>query len=287
MLTPSSWLQQLWKKLSIHHITLSKFNSAIPCPCEGDVALMDALLDAKVICREETECSNRCWLYLQVFFLSDIVSGNGKMLLLEAYNGKQLPDWSSKWKWPRQSHPPKSHWKLWDIAVKEVFIKSETRVLRRPLGNWTASSHQRHKFVYNVYDSTILETHTNGTISEYTKVQGHTRQSNFYMHALHIHSMPCEFVPVTVSKPFQRIIYGKPHIEDIRNVNDTNDGTWQSYLHNLQPAIKYLLRYVSLPNNGLDVARAIRARRAISVSDDSVMKIRNSAAISWMITDKS
>ena len=197
----------------------------LPRPREAYLALMDALIDAKIFCRDEIECINRCHLYLQVFFLSDIVSGNGQLLLFKAQNGKKLLDRYSQWKWPRQPRPPKSHWKLWDLALKEVWIRSETRLLRRPLGNWSALSHQRHKFLYNLENSTILETHTNGTILEYNRVQGRTRQSNFYVFRNRLPSMPSECVPVTVSKPSQRIIYGEIQIENIRNVRTSNDGS--------------------------------------------------------------
>ena len=66
-LTPVSWLQQLWRKLSIHDITLYKYNSVIPYPREGDKALMDEIISAKIFCREEIECINRCRLFYKNF----------------------------------------------------------------------------------------------------------------------------------------------------------------------------------------------------------------------------
>ena len=129
MLTPSSWLQQLWRSLSMYSIKLTKMNSMIPLPRENDVALMDAVIQAKIFSREEVECINRCRLYMKVFFLSDIVSGNGKLILQEAYDGRELSDRTSRWQWLRQPRPPKKHWLLWDIALREVWARTETRCL--------------------------------------------------------------------------------------------------------------------------------------------------------------
>ena len=164
--------------------------------------------------------------FLQEFFISDIVSGNGRLLLLEARDGKQLQNRYSRWKWPRQPRPPKSHWKLWDIAIREIWIQSETRVLRFPLGNWLAQSHQIHKFVFDAEQSSIFETHTNGTISKYVRVQGRTRHSNFYMYHDTINSLPNHAVPTTVQKPSQRIIYGEMHMEEIRHFQINATTTW-------------------------------------------------------------
>ena len=100
-------------------------------------------------------------------FLSDIVSGNGKLLLQSICDGKLIQDRKSKWQWPRQPRPPKAHWQLWDIILKEVWAKSETRCLSTPLGDWLNTTHQQYKFLYSAYENAIFESFTNGNITKY------------------------------------------------------------------------------------------------------------------------
>ena len=56
-------------------------------------------------------------------------------------------------------------------------------------------------------------------------------------------------------------------------------------MNSLRPEVQYLLQFPTITNDGRDIARAIRDRSAIAVSDASVKKSRNSAAISWIITN--
>ena len=95
---------------------------------------MDKVIEAKIFTRQELCSINRCRLFLNVFFLSDIVSGNGRQLLGEARTGQKLHQSQSKWIWPRQTRPPPSDWKLWKVAINEIWIGNETHVLAQPLG---------------------------------------------------------------------------------------------------------------------------------------------------------
>ena len=144
----------------------------IPCEHGCTPGVVKYLLEKNP--REELECINRWQLYMKVFFLSDITSGNGTMILQEAYDGRELKNCTSRWQWPRQPRPPKKHWLLWEIALKEVWDCTETRRISRKLGNWLDPSHQNHKFVYNVSDNTIIEPFTNGRLMLYKNVPERT-----------------------------------------------------------------------------------------------------------------
>ena len=176
---------------------------------------MDKATMAKVFTREELCSINRCRLYLQVFYLSDIVSGNGRKLLHEAHEGQILTQRQSKWQWPWQTRPPNSDWKLWRIAITDVWINSETDLLTQPLGKWIGSSHQIFKFVYDVHDDAVIETFTNGTLHRYTKFQGVTRNSQLYFFDKQIFSIPSNVVPIQVHKPSNTTIYGESHLQEV------------------------------------------------------------------------
>lgn len=57
---------------------------------EFDFALMEKVVQAKLFTRQELCSMNRCRLYLQAFYLSDIVSENGRKILNEAFDGNTL-----------------------------------------------------------------------------------------------------------------------------------------------------------------------------------------------------
>ena len=180
-LTPYSWLQQLWGAVSKYGIAMYKPNSSMKVPRKHDFALMDRVIQSKIFNRDEIMSINRCRLFLQVFYLSDIVTCNGEKILPEALNGKFLLHPQSRWKWPRQPRPPKKDWKMWTLAINEAWILSETQFLHYPLGDWINDTHQIHKFVYCLDTSAIFETFTNGDIHEYRKVEHKTQNARNYV----------------------------------------------------------------------------------------------------------
>ena len=283
--TPVSWLQQLWHNVSKYNISLFRANSTLNPPRQQDFALMDKLVQAKKISREELQCINRCRLYLKVFFFSDLVSGNGTTILLEAWEGRQLHHRHSRWQWPRQTRPPPSNWVLWQMAIREIWASSETRLLKYPLGNWVHESHQVHKFVYAKESNTVYETFTNGSISAYPMLQGRTRFSKFFQYDKEVDCLPPDYVPITIHKQSKHILYGESEIERITSAITKGSLPWQEYLDSLDDEVKYLLQFANITNNGLDIARAIRNRTAIAVTDASVKKSTHTAAISWVICD--
>ena len=97
---------------------------------------MDTVIASNLFTKNEIETINRCRLYLRVFFLSDIVSGNGQYIIPDIVRGEKFEQLKSRWQWPRKPKPPKSSWNLWDIAITEVWAKSESLRLRHLLGNW-------------------------------------------------------------------------------------------------------------------------------------------------------
>ena len=115
-------------------------------PRQFDFALTDKAIEVKVFTRQELCSLNRCRLYLQVFYLSDIVSGNDRHILQEAEEGYLLSQRRNRWQWPRQPRPPPRDWKTWRIAIHDVWIRSETSLISQPLGAWVSDSHQIYKF---------------------------------------------------------------------------------------------------------------------------------------------
>lgn len=115
------------------------------------------VLSRNLFTREEMAAINRCRLYLKVFFMSDIVSDNGSHIIPEIYCGERFSQWTSRWKWPRQPRPPNSSWKLWEIAITEVWAKSETLRLTTPLGDWLHKTHMKHTYKIDTANNILCE----------------------------------------------------------------------------------------------------------------------------------
>ncbi len=78
-LAPLSWVKMLWK--SLHHFNTMLYMSfpTIELPKEQDQAIMDIILLLPLNSTDIT-CLNRCCVYLQALFLSDITTADGKYL---------------------------------------------------------------------------------------------------------------------------------------------------------------------------------------------------------------
>ena len=165
--TPASWLARLWESVWKYNVSIINTSTKLHPPRIGDFALMDKAVESHIFTNQELCSINRCRLYLNVFYLSDIVTGNGFFILHEALNGQSLTQHTSRWKWPRKSSPGTKDWRIWNIAIIDVWIQSETNRLRELLGDWIYPSHQVYKFVYSTEEDSIFEIFTNGAIHKY------------------------------------------------------------------------------------------------------------------------
>jgi hypothetical protein len=78
---------------------------------------------------------NRCRLYLQVLFLSEICTGDGLAISGDAWVGKCFEVPHKQESWPRQQRPSHKDWTIWQLFIKKAFIVRGLR-LRVPLSNW-------------------------------------------------------------------------------------------------------------------------------------------------------
>ena len=84
---------------------------------------------------------NQCRQFLRVVRVSDIVSGDGRRILEDAWKGKAAGNWmgTDNFVWPRK--PPISnsakHWSVWRKAIGKL-CGNQRKTLREPLGRWYA-----------------------------------------------------------------------------------------------------------------------------------------------------
>jgi hypothetical protein len=113
---------------------------------------MERIKAPGIFTTRELQEINRCRLYLQVFFLSDITD----------HIGRNIEDWvkqghkqnsNSKWEWPVQQRP--TSWKAWKQAVDEVL--SCDGALTQHLGQWYREHHRQQWWYLDCRARTLLQ----------------------------------------------------------------------------------------------------------------------------------
>jgi len=95
---------------------------------------------------------NCCRVFLQVYYLSDIVSANGKRILEEYKEGQRITDRYSRLSWPSRPRLPPSAWLLWKTALLHL---ESSGILKQPLGRWMAVPHQCWTYWVDTQTNTI------------------------------------------------------------------------------------------------------------------------------------
>lgn len=130
-LTCRSWWVELWQSLHNSCVTLSLRYHRQPKPRQHDKTIM-AVLMANNIPTHNMIKMNRCRNYLQVLFMSDICTADGKFIERRFLNANPTPA-SSELTFPREQ-PTRQDWKVWKATWYQ--ITSNTGRLRSPLGDW-------------------------------------------------------------------------------------------------------------------------------------------------------
>jgi hypothetical protein len=83
---------------------------------------------------------NICRLYTQVWWLSDITTGDGRYITTYAIRRSKDPTRKENWHWPDQGLPPQEAWEVWTRGLHALgVVQRDKRILlNTPLGPWTS-----------------------------------------------------------------------------------------------------------------------------------------------------
>ena len=88
---------------------------------------------------------NFCRLYLQITFISELVSATGTHLIPQFWTGHLTDRQSHPLSlFPRQAKPSESVWTLWRASIRKVFCHPRSTRLRTSLGSWLTCTHGRY-----------------------------------------------------------------------------------------------------------------------------------------------
>ena len=131
-LCTESYIKSVWKYADEKDIQLfAPVN--IPQPCRvNDVSLIEAVMEHKEkFTEQEILMLNRCKLYLNVLYLSDITTGNGEQVTEQAFDCAKDPYRHSSIKWRYQPRPSEEMISKWKMILSTIFINFGNALKKR------------------------------------------------------------------------------------------------------------------------------------------------------------
>jgi len=171
-----SWLTQTWEDCHMANIHIVASLPDIPRPHVNDIKLMHTFIRSG-FCNSELCTLNRCRMYLQVFFLSDMCTKTGDWISSKLWtHPTPLP---SNFRWPRTVKPSPQEWATWQWAITQSLSLGCNQTLPLPLGPWLRW-HEVNTWYYNPLDLALF--HQNqGVWTTYTPIPKCTRHQLFHI----------------------------------------------------------------------------------------------------------
>ena len=192
LVTPS-WMKAFWERLWHYKFRLHLAYTELPLPRERDKTLM-AIFLAEGYKGEELLQLNRCRVCLNLLFLSDMATANGRGLE-RVLLGPGGEGWiGSSYVWPREV-PTKKDWSLW-VEFWTHYTKRGL-VLPAPLGKWTGTTHRTWLWYYDRQADVLQRVHEEGIVFYEGTGARRTRGSHLYRRS-HVAQVQPSGVPASV-----------------------------------------------------------------------------------------
>ena len=134
----NSWIKSMWEFINYHSISFSEsVTGDHSLKRENDQYIMFKIIQLSKYGKKNLLRINACRLYLQVYSLSDITTGDGARFTNEAWICQRDPLRRTNLLWPRQPRPNGKSRRLWKQAIKLAFPRNVNSQFLSPLGYWT------------------------------------------------------------------------------------------------------------------------------------------------------
>ena len=119
---------------------------------------------------------NRLRVYLQVFFMSDITTVNGKKIKNAIYDVKRSNSYgTSDWEWPYQPLNSRIGLSLWRKVLVEICAETGTLDLQQPLGTWIRMPHTSPPWFLSSCKQKLYYAHSPTSCSIFLRTTVHLR----------------------------------------------------------------------------------------------------------------
>ncbi len=217
---------------------------------------------------------NRCRLFLQALWISDISDGDGKSVQESAWQGKQITNPHHDKSWPIQGQPSHADWLIWRLYINKCLTYRGLK-LRIHLGLWFRSkdwpwfySPTEDRLYYNEGDNWLF----------YQRIPRRNGRPIFSKTGIPT-SVPSILHHATVySKGNYWVCSGHaPTYNDI----ETSYSSFTDALAASPTSESWCFQSLDIPDDFNIIAEAIRNRSAVSVSNGSFKEGYGTAA--WVI----
>ena len=124
-LLTDSWVANSWEFTSKHGIKFDELCPDINYVRANDGCIMEEVYKCTLVSDLEARKFNICRMYLQVFLVSDITSGDRKYIRKIAWEGSKDENRMSSILWPKWGRPRPSYWANWRKVLKKYFCTKE------------------------------------------------------------------------------------------------------------------------------------------------------------------
>jgi len=137
----NGWLKECWRIFDKHNLVLHSSRLWVPATLRAnDKSFMQTVAETNKFENWQLCQINRCRMYLKVITLSDIATACGSHINQHRISMSPSPVEFSPYKWPTQSCPDPTYWKVWRSACR--VLANSDKTLKHPLGEWLTTPRQ-------------------------------------------------------------------------------------------------------------------------------------------------
>lgn len=181
-ITPPSWLTNKWLYMTQIDATVISTTMRLYPQRQQDTAIMESSKSYKGTLLQRI---NAVRLYLQVFFLSDIVNSSGYHIDPSYTKPNQPQHRKTTLQCPNQHLPPPKAWTDWRALLRKQFTYPRTFKLRRPVGQWLNPPHPTQQWHSLIDPTPTSYTSKRTLLAEESGLNGnryHAPNTSFSLH---------------------------------------------------------------------------------------------------------
>jgi hypothetical protein len=146
-----NWIREVWEHLHTCNATVEVDGLWQPdSNREKYTVIMETLIASGRFTNKELKDINYCRVYLQAFFISDIMNLEGDKIKEWEGSGQKQVGRQSIWEWPIQKRP--IAWKAWKTALEYLAPDGH---IGNTLGDWRSQHHQITEWYIDAHACTL------------------------------------------------------------------------------------------------------------------------------------
>jgi hypothetical protein len=287
-LATPTWVTSLWRDCNLKGIDIKFHTDSFWVPKairEHDVCIMEVA--SSLYQGQQLVQINMCRIHLQVTYLSDITSVDGKRILLAYYEGKehQASGRQSRLHWPPIGELPKTWWDLW----KQFLERWCGTALHVPtsLGGWYEGVEILTRCCCFLHERRLIMQHKENWFEFFpVNSRSNTRfiPTAHQFYDLHLLSLS-KVVDITYKHKCIYVIYQSEQNIISQPSSPQSVHHLQDLYRDLSPELQRIVGSVEWPplHELVEIATAIDRGTAMGVSDGSVRTTENRASHAWII----